>query len=103
MQFGRTTGILGLIAFLGKHLGSTQTAKLLGQLVTHHEVRSTNVLVSADYLQLRQAIVTALQPFPEAARAVGQALHALETSAAAAITANAAKGKPLLLEAEALA
>ena len=46
------------------------TAKLLGQLVTHHEVRSTNVLVSADYLQLRQAIVTALQPFPEAARAI---------------------------------
>jgi hypothetical protein len=44
--------------------------------------------------------VNALQPFPEAARAVGAALHALESKAAADITANASK-RPLMLEAKA--
>jgi hypothetical protein len=77
-------------------------AKLLGQLVQRHEVRSTSILISADYLALRQAIVKALQPFPDAARAVGAALHALESQAAQDITADAAKGKrSLLLEAAA--
>jgi hypothetical protein len=74
------------------------SAKLLGQLVTRHEVRSTSILVSADYITLRQAIVQALRPFPEAARAVGNALHALESRAAEEIKADAAKGRPLLLE-----
>jgi hypothetical protein len=73
-------------------------AKLLGQLVQHHEVRSTSILISADYLALRQAIVTALLPYPEAARAVGAALHALESQAASTIKADAAAGKRLLLE-----
>jgi hypothetical protein len=66
--------------------------------VTRHEVRSTSILVSADYITLRQAIVQALRPFPEAARAVGNALHALESRAAEEIKADAAKGRPLLLE-----
>jgi len=72
-------------------------AKLLGQLVTRHEVRSTSILISADYLALRAAIVKALQPFPDAARAVGKALHVLETQAATDIT-NANK-PPLMLSA----
>jgi hypothetical protein len=70
-------------------------AKLLGQLVTHHEVRSTSILISADYLSLRQAIITALRPFPDAAQAVGQALAQLELAAAKDITE---RGRPLLLE-----
>jgi len=74
--------------------------KLLGQLV--QRVRSTSLLVSPDYLDLRATLVRALQPFPEAARAVGAALHAMESKAASDITANAAKGKPLLLEAKAV-
>src|SRR5262245_47816392 len=78
------------------------TGKLLGQLVQRHEVRSTNLLVSPDYLQLRSVLVSALQPFPEAARAVAAALHQLESKAASDITANAAKGKPLMLEAKAI-
>jgi len=61
-------------------------AQLLGQLVQHHEVRSTSLLISPDYLALRSAIVRALRPYPEAARAVGQALAELETAAATAIT-----------------
>lgn len=57
------------------------TGKLLGQLVQRHEVRSTSILVSADYLQLRHTVLSALAPFPEARRAVAVALHALEEQA----------------------
>jgi len=74
--------------------------RLLGQLITHHEIRSTSILVSPDYLQLRSAIVRALRPYPEAARAVGQALALLETAAAKDITEAKA---PLMLEHQAVA
>ena len=70
--------------------------KLLGQLVHRHEVRSTSILVSPDYLQLRATLVNALQSFPEAARAVGAALHALESKAASDITANASRRPPMI-------
>lgn len=74
----------------------TLVAKLLGQLVQHHEVRRTSILVSADWVQVRHAIITALRPFPEAARAVGRAVHDLEANAAQDITT--AK-RPIMLEA----
>src|SRR5207249_4551474 len=70
-------------------------AQLLGQLVQHHEVRRTSILISADYLALRSAILTALRPYPEAGRAVGQALHALEVEAAQDI---AEAKQPLVIE-----
>lgn len=72
------------------------TSRLLGMIVTHHDVRHTSILVSTDYLRLRQAIMEALRPFPDAARAVSAALAVLETEAAKDITD--AK-QPLLLEA----
>ena len=72
------------------------TSKLLGMLVTRTHTTSTSVLVSADYLKLRQTIISALRPFPEAARAVGVALAELELDAARDI---AASKQPLLLEA----
>jgi hypothetical protein len=80
----------------------TLVAKLLGQLIQVHDVRHTNLLVSPDYLRLRGALVDALRPFPEAARAVGAALHRLESDAATDITAAASKGRarpePVLIE-----
>jgi hypothetical protein len=73
--------------------------KLLGQLVTRHDVRHTSILVSPDYLRLRQALVLALKPYPDAARAVSAALHALESDAAKDITAAAGEGRvPALIE-----
>ena len=48
----------------------------------------------AQLLELRGAIVAALRPFPEAARAVGAALHGLEAGEAQAIAA----GKPVMIE-----
>jgi hypothetical protein len=76
------------------------TAQLTDQLVQHHDVRHTNVLVSEDYLALRHALVAALRPYPEAMAAVGRALHA-ESKAAADIKAKAnggAGGLPLAIE-----
>ncbi|WP_439925581.1 hypothetical protein [Nitrobacter sp. JJSN] len=82
----------------------TLVAKLLGQLVQVHDVRHTNLLVSPDYLKLRSTLIAALRPFPEAARAVGAALHQLESDAAVDITAAAGKGRarpePVLIEHE---
>lgn len=71
-------------------------SKLLGVLIQRHEVTRTNILISADYLQLRQALVEALRPYPEAARAVGAALHAIEADAAKDITE---RKRPPVLEA----
>jgi hypothetical protein len=78
----------------------TLVAKLLGQLVQVHDVRHTNLLISPDYLKLRSTLVAALRPFPEAARAVGAALHRLEADAATDITAAAGKGRavPLVVD-----
>jgi hypothetical protein len=73
--------------------------KLLAQFVTHHEVRSTSLLVSADYLQLRSAILRALAPYADARAAVGRALAELETTAANEIMARAAKPVPRLIDA----
>jgi hypothetical protein len=64
-------------------------SRVLGLIVHKSETSSTHLLISPDYLQLRHALVEALVPFPEAARAVGVALHALESKAAADITAKA--------------
>lgn len=72
------------------------TSRLLGMIIQRHDVRTMNILISADYLQLRGAIIGALRPFPEAARAVGAALAQLETEAATDI---AERKTPLLLEA----
>jgi hypothetical protein len=79
--------------------------RLLGQLVQVHDVRHTSILVTADYLKLRATLLTALRPYPDAARAVGAALHALEADAATDITARASKPRtaPALIEHDAVA
>jgi hypothetical protein len=70
--------------------------KLLGTIITRTEV-THGVLVSSDYLRLRETIIRTLRDHPDAARAVGQALAELETEAAKEI--GASKSKPLLIEA----
>lgn len=72
------------------------TSKLLGMIVQRTDIRSTSILISADYLQLRQAIITALKPYPEASTAVAVALGRLEVAVAEDI---AKSKKPPLLEA----
>jgi hypothetical protein len=68
------------------HVNLELVAKLLGTLVQRHEVTRTSILVSADYIALRATLVAALKPFPDAQRAVAQALHGIEADAAKVIS-----------------
>ena len=61
---------------------------------THHTSTQVNVLLSEDYLRLRQALILALRPFPEARHAVAEAMHRIEGEAASKIQAEAAKHPP---------
>src|SRR5262249_33669632 len=54
------------------------TGKYLGLFAQHHVNTQVNILVSEDYLRLRQALTMALRPFPEARRAVADELHRIE-------------------------
>jgi hypothetical protein len=54
----------------------------LGELQQHSTRTTVSVLVSPEYLQLRNALLRALGPFPEARRAVAAAIHEVENGAA---------------------
>jgi hypothetical protein len=82
-------------------------SKLLGVLVNVSETRHQHLLTHPDYLRLREVLLRALTPHPEARIAVGRALAGIEVQAATDITAAAAKRKatpaPLTIEHEATA
>jgi PHD/YefM family antitoxin component YafN of YafNO toxin-antitoxin module len=76
----------------------TLLSKLLGMLVVRHEVKHS-LLVSADYLTLRDTLLRVLRKHPAAAKDVAEALHELEARAAEAIKAKASgKAPPLVIE-----
>jgi transposase-like protein len=56
----------------------------LGELAQHSKT-VVNILLTPEYLELRNALVRALQPFPEARAAVAAVLHSREGSAAQSI------------------
>jgi hypothetical protein len=90
--------IRGNVAAENAYLANlTTVAKLLGQLVQVHDVRHTSILISQDYLKLRDALRVALAPFPAAARAVAAALFRLESDAARDIS-EAARKTPAMIE-----
>jgi hypothetical protein len=62
------------------HRNLELVGKYLGEFA--HQVTSVSVLVSPAYLELRSALLKALQPYPDARRAVADALHKIETDAA---------------------
>jgi hypothetical protein len=53
-------------------------AKLLGEISTHTQTTITQLTISPEYLSLRAALVQALQPYPEARKAVSQVIRRLE-------------------------
>jgi hypothetical protein len=71
------------------HQNLQLVGKYLGLFANINISTTTNVLVSEDYLRLRHALVTALHPFPEARRAVSEALHRIEGEVAARMLAGA--------------
>ncbi|KIZ38071.1 MULTISPECIES: hypothetical protein [Rhodopseudomonas] len=68
-------------------------SKLLGVLVNVSEHRHQHLLTHPDYLRLRETLLRALAPFPDARLAVGRALAGIETQAAKDITEAASKRK----------
>jgi hypothetical protein len=71
-------------------------SRLLGQLVNRSTIEHVHVSLQPEYLRLRQALVAALRPYPEAMLAVTEALRQIEQSDAAEIT-KAAK-QPVMIE-----
>jgi hypothetical protein len=71
------------------HKNLEMVGKYLGLFANLSVSTNVNVLISEDYLKLRHALVTALYPFPEARRAVSEALHRIEGEVAAKMLAIA--------------
>ena len=76
-QFAIATAISAQI-----HRNLELVGKYLGEFAQHHVVSNVSVLVSPQYLELRSALLRALQPYPEARRAVAAALRRTEEPAA---------------------
>ena len=62
------------------------TGKLVGDLSMGATIN--NVLIMPQYIELRVELVRALQPYPEARKAIAQVLHTIEHNAADAIAAD---------------
>ena len=54
------------------------TAKILGEIETGNRTTINQLIVSPEYLLLRQSLVQALAPYPEARRSVSEVLRSLE-------------------------
>ncbi len=78
------------------HRNIELTGRYLGLFAQHHVSSQVNIMVSEDYLRLRQALTMALRPFPEARRAVAEELHRIEGQIAQKMLEQAGKaGEPL--------
>jgi hypothetical protein len=75
----------GLVAQLshGIHRNLELVGKYLGEFASHSVQTNISILISTEYLDLRTALLRALQPFPDARRAVAATLHQREEQAAA--------------------
>lgn len=67
----------------GIHRNLELVGRYLGEMQQHSTQTTISVLVSPEYLQLRNALIRALAPYPEARRAVAATLHEMESGAAA--------------------
>lgn len=75
----RANGDLAIVSSLiGRRTKIVEVmGRLLGELGIHTQVNNVSLIASPDYLRLRQAIMAALKPFPEARKAVAVALGEL--------------------------
>jgi hypothetical protein len=76
MEAGAATQVGYLSNIIHKNI--ELAGRYLGLFAQHHVSAQVNILVSEDYLRLRQALTLALRPFPDARRAVAEELHKLE-------------------------
>ena len=80
LEAGNSTAVATLAGRIHQNLEIV--GRYLGELQQHSTRTVINVLLSAEYLELRHALVRALAPFPEAKRTVAQVLHQMEGAAA---------------------
>jgi transposase-like protein len=64
------------------HQNLELVGRYLGELHQHSTKTVVNILLTPEYLELRNALVRALAPYPDARRAVAAVLHSREGSAA---------------------
>jgi hypothetical protein len=74
-------------------------SRLLGQLVSRHEVTSRSILLTPDYLKLRAILIEELRRFPEIASRLAQRIAELEKEAANEIITRAGNA-PTLIDAQ---
>jgi hypothetical protein len=89
-------GAIEQVAMLSRviHTNIQLSGRYLGLFAQHHVSSQVNILLSEDYLRLRQALILALKPFPEARRAVAEAMHRIEGETASKMVAAAAAQPP---------
>ena len=89
-------GAIEQVAMLARtiHSNIQLVGRYLGLFAQHHVSTAVNILISEDYLRLRQALTLALHPFPDARRAVAAELHRLEGEIAGKMLAQAGKAAP---------
>jgi hypothetical protein len=85
-QVARLSGVI--------HKNLEMVGRYLGLFANLNINTNVNVLLSEDYLRLRQALVLALQPFPEARHAVSAALHRIEGEVAQKMLTTKAAAEP---------
>jgi hypothetical protein len=64
------------------HRNIELVARYLGEMQAHSTQTTISVLLSPEYLQLRNALLRALAAFPEARHAVAATLHEVESGVA---------------------
>jgi hypothetical protein len=68
------------------HQNLEMIGKLVGSLGTGGNTTINNILITSDYVEMRVALLRALDSYPDAKIAVAQTLHAIEDKAAKTIT-----------------
>ena len=94
MEAGAVEPVIRLSNTIHKNI--ELTGRYLGLFTQHHVSSQVNIMISEDYLRLRQALTQALRPFPEARRAVAEELHRIEGQIAQKMLEQAGKpGEPM--------
>jgi hypothetical protein len=96
LEAGDSKAVATLAARIHQNL--ELVGRYLGELHQHSTKTVVNILLTPEYLELRNALVKALQPFPQARAAVAAVLHSREGSAAQSITSVPALPSPEMVQ-----
>lgn len=80
------------------HRNVELVGKYLGEFAQHQVKTTISVLVQPEYLQLRAALLRALQAFPDARKSVAMALHQIEDDASRRMSLPMIEHRPLSVE-----